>query len=130
MIYFLTLHISITHLGSFDTLGEMSGQQVGAVALVAVASSALAKLGYSLVSAPKESLLTVFVHQIHTPHSSATRQNELTEIGSFSSACAFNTLPHSWPPLLTSYGVKSLPNTMLQVSCYLYTLHPLFFAET
>lgn len=69
-------------------LGEMSGQQVGAVALVAVASWALAKLGYSLVSAPKESRLTVFVHQIRAPLSSATLlaaagtgQNDLTKIG-------------------------------------------------
>jgi hypothetical protein len=65
----------------------MSNQQVGAVALVALASWALAKLGYSLVSAPKESRLTLHVHEIRGPPkptliaAAGPGANDLTKIG-------------------------------------------------
>lgn len=64
----------------------MSNQQVGAVALVAVASWALAKLGYSLISAPKESRITLYVHEARGPGATllaaaGTGQTDLTKIG-------------------------------------------------
>lgn len=65
----------------------MSNQQVGAVALVALASWALAKLGYSLVSAPKQSNLTLYIHELRAPPdptvlaAAGTGQNDLTQIG-------------------------------------------------
>lgn len=65
----------------------MSNQQVGAVALVALASWALAKLGYSLVAAPKQSTLTLYIHELRAPPDSTvlaaagTGQNDFTKIG-------------------------------------------------
>jgi len=74
----------------------MSNQQVGAVALVALASWALAKLGYSLVSTPKQSNLTLYIHELRAPPDSTvlaaagTGQNDFTKIG-FGSFLVFDT---------------------------------------
>lgn len=65
----------------------MSNQQVGAVALIALASWALSKLGYSLIAAPRESKLTLYVHEIRAPPdatllaAAGTGQDDLTRIG-------------------------------------------------
>jgi hypothetical protein len=79
-------HLSIAG-DNFEAISAMSSQQVGAVALVALASWALAKLGYSLVAAPKESNLALYVHEIRAPPDSTvlaaagTGQNDFTQIG-------------------------------------------------